>query len=130
MVEISSGTPSVKCLSKWINVDKWDYFKNCSQDFLPLLYFNFQLFFRYETIVSSSSAWSFGHSDPDPSSAQCRSFQFLGLCLHNNFSSVVEFQRCWVLKSMIFGQEWTNSKVKKFEKLCQWMSVHQKLSMI
>ena len=33
-----------------------------------LLYFNFHLFFKYETIVRSR-AWSFGHPDPDPSSA-------------------------------------------------------------
>ena len=25
-----------KCLSKWINVDKWDYFKTHPQDFFSL----------------------------------------------------------------------------------------------
>ena len=55
-----------KCLSKWIKVDKWDYFQNHPQDFF-LLYFNFHVFFTYETIVRSSS-WSFEHSGP--SSAQ------------------------------------------------------------
>ena len=35
-----------------------------SQDFFSLLYIYF--FFKYETIVRTS-AWSFGHSDPDPS---------------------------------------------------------------
>ena len=32
--------------------------------------------------------------------------------LHTNVSSVVEFQRWWVLKSKIFGQESTYSKEK------------------
>ena len=43
--------------------------KNCSMIFLffSFLYFNFHLFFRYETVVRSS-ALSFGDSDPDPSS--------------------------------------------------------------
>ena len=42
--------------------------QNGSQDFFSLLYLNFHLFFfKYETIVRSS-AWSFGHSDPNPSS--------------------------------------------------------------
>ena len=54
-----------KCLSKWIKGDKWDYFKNSPQDLFSLLIFIY--FFEYETIVRSS-AWSFGHSDPDPSS--------------------------------------------------------------
>ena len=40
--------------------------KNGLQVF-SLLYLNFHLFSRFETIVRSS-AWSFGHSDPDPSS--------------------------------------------------------------
>ena len=34
---------------------------------MPLSYFIFYLFFKYETIVRSS-AWSFGHSDSNPSS--------------------------------------------------------------
>ena len=34
-----------KCLSKWIKVDKWDYYKNHPQDlFFSLLYSNFHLF--------------------------------------------------------------------------------------
>ena len=40
--------------------------KNGLQVF-SLLYLNFHLFSKYETIVKSS-AWSFGHADPDPSS--------------------------------------------------------------
>ena len=61
-----------KCLSKWIKVDKWDYFQNGPQDFFSLFSFLFSLlilifFFKYETTIRSS-AWSFGHSDPDPSS--------------------------------------------------------------
>ena len=56
-----------KCLSKWIKVDKWDYFKNSPQDFFFL--FSLLIYcFKYEVIVRSS-AWSFGHKDPDPSSA-------------------------------------------------------------
>ena len=39
--------------------------QNSSKDFFPLLYL--YLFFLNETIVRSN-AWSFGHSDPDPSS--------------------------------------------------------------
>ena len=35
--------------------------------FFSLLYLNFHLFSKCETIVKSR-AWSFGHSDPDPSS--------------------------------------------------------------
>ena len=49
-----------------IQVDKWDYFKNRPQDFF-LFYIYLFFFLKYETIVRSS-AWSFGHSDPDPSS--------------------------------------------------------------
>ena len=42
--------------------------KNGSQEFFFLFYiFIFIYFFKYETIVRCS-AWSFGHSDPDPSS--------------------------------------------------------------
>ena len=33
--------------------------------------------------------------------------------MHNNISSVMEFQRRWVLKSKIFSQESTNLKEKK-----------------
>ena len=59
-----------KCLSKFIKVDKLDYFQNGPQHFLSLLYI--YIFFKYETIVRSS-AWSFGHSDPDPSSVKYES---------------------------------------------------------
>ena len=39
--------------------------------FFSLLYFNLYLFFfKYETIVRSSTS-SFGHSDPDPSIVRC-----------------------------------------------------------
>ena len=45
----------------------------------------------------------------------CESFQNLDsgapyTYFSNNISSVVEFQRWWVLKSKLFGQEWTYSK--------------------
>ena len=44
--------------------------------FFSLLYFNFHFFFlKYETIVRSST-WSFGHSDPDPSSLITKLFFF------------------------------------------------------
>ena len=49
--------------------------------------------------------------------------------LHNNISSIVEFQRWWVLKFKIFGQKSTYSIRKKNEKFRQWMSVHQKLGL-
>ena len=45
-----------------------------------------------------------------------------------NISSVVEFQRCWVLKTKIFGQELRYGK--KIKKFLQGMSVHQKLDII
>ena len=48
----------------------------------------------------------------------------------NNISSVVEFQRWWVLKSNIFGQESTYSWGKKSKKFLRGMSVHQKLGII
>ena len=41
--------------------------KTAHRIFFSLLYLIFLYFFRYETIVRSS-AWCFGHSDPDPSS--------------------------------------------------------------
>ena len=56
--------------SKWIKVDKWDYFGNGSQDFFSLFSSLLIYFFKYETIVRSS-AWYFGHSDPDPCSVCC-----------------------------------------------------------
>ena len=57
-----------KCLSKSKIMDKWDDFKNRPKDFFFHVYvLIFNCFFRYETIVRSS-AWSFGNSDPDPSS--------------------------------------------------------------
>ena len=56
------------CLSKWIKLDKWDYFQNGSQDFIFQFSISISIYlFKYETIVRSS-AWSFGHSYPDPSS--------------------------------------------------------------
>ena len=42
-----------------------------------------------------------------------------------NISSVVEFQRWWVLKSKIFGQESTYSK--EFLKIRWWITVCQKV---
>ena len=44
-----------------------------------------------------------------------------------NISSLVEFQRWWVLKSKIFAQESTCSKEKKF---CRWMTVHRKVPIL
>ena len=55
-------------VSALIKVDKWDYFQSVPQGFFSLLYFHSHLFsFNYETIIISS-ALSFDHSDPDPSS--------------------------------------------------------------
>ena len=62
-----SGGALSKCLSNWIKVIKWDYFQNDSQDFFFFYILIFIYFSKYETIVKSS-AWSFGHADPDPSS--------------------------------------------------------------
>ena len=52
-----------------IQVDKWDYIfqKPPTGSFFLFYILIFIYFFKYETIVRSS-AWSFGHSDPDPSS--------------------------------------------------------------
>ena len=47
-----------------------------------------------------------------------------------NISSVVEFQRWWVLKSKIFGQESKYSLGLKKKKIIGGMSVHQKLEII
>ena len=61
-----------KWLSRWIKVNKWHYFHFCSQDFFFLSSISiFFYFFEYETIsLVRRSAWSFGHSVPDPSSVQ------------------------------------------------------------
>ena len=45
--------------------------QNRSQDLFSLLYFDFHLFFEYETIVRSRAS-SAGHSDPDSSSVIMR----------------------------------------------------------
>ena len=68
-----------KCLSKWIKVDKWDYFQNLLQDFFLsfLFYILVKFFFEYETIVRSST-WSFGLSDPDPSSVHTKLYWKVG----------------------------------------------------
>ena len=59
-----------KCLSKWIKVDKWDYFQNGSNDFSFLFStLIFIYFLKYETIVRSSVC-SFYYSDPYPSSVK------------------------------------------------------------
>ena len=42
----------------------------------------------------------------------------------------MEFQRWWVLKSNIFGQESTYHKGKKLKEFLQGMSVRQKLGVI
>ena len=59
-----------KCLSKWIKVDKWDYFQNGSQDFFFSFLFSLLIliyFFKYETIVSRNGL-SLGYSERDTSS--------------------------------------------------------------
>jgi hypothetical protein len=71
-VEVFKNSPYLKCLSaKWIKVDKWDYFKNCLQEFFSLLYFSIQLFFLNMKPLSEARALYFGHSDSDPSSVTC-----------------------------------------------------------
>ena len=49
-------------------------------------------FFKYETIVRSS-AWSFGHSDPDPSSVNSvvfsKQFGWLKMCENSEFVTVM-----------------------------------------
>jgi hypothetical protein len=48
--------------------DKWDYFKYRPKErFFVFYILVFFFFLKYETIVRSSAS-SFGHSDPDPSS--------------------------------------------------------------
>ena len=47
-----------------------------------------------------------------------------------NISSVVEFQRWWVLKSKLFGQESTCHQGKSFKKILRVMTVCQKLGVI
>ena len=47
-----------------------------------------------------------------------------------DISSVVEFQRWWVLKSKLFGQESTCHQGKIFEKFLRVMTVCQKLGVI
>ena len=51
---------------------------------------------------------------------------FFWLCADTciNISSVVEFQRWWVLKSKIFGQ---NSSKENFSKIRRWITVCQKV---
>ena len=44
-----------------------------------------------------------------------------------DISSVVEFQRWWVLKSKTFDQESTNSKGFFLKKICRWIAVWQKV---
>ena len=50
--------------------------------------------------------------------------------LYTNISSVVEFQRWWVLKSKLFGQESTCHQGKIFKKILRVMTVCQKLGVI
>ena len=47
-----------------------------------------------------------------------------------NISSVVEFQRWWVLKRKLFGQESTCDQGKTFKKFPRVMTVCQKLGVI
>ena len=51
----------------------------------------------------------------------------LGICVYINISSVVEFQRGWVLKIKLFGQESTCHQGKIFKKFLRVMTVHQKV---
>ena len=51
--------------------------------FFALLYFNFYLFFKYETIVRSS-AGSSGYSDSDPSSVINNDKKVLNIILRSN----------------------------------------------
>ena len=52
------------------------------------------------------------------------------LDIGNNISLVVEFQRWWVLKSKLFGQESTCNQGKIFKKFLRVMTVCQKLGII
>ena len=49
------------------------------------------------------------------------------MLLLTNFCSVVEFQRWWVLKSKLFGQESTFHQGKVFKKFLRVMTVCQKV---
>ena len=49
--------------------------------------------------------------------------------LYTNISSVVEFQRWWVLKSKLFGQESTCHQGKIFKKFLRVMTVCQKVTL-
>ena len=81
-------------LSRWINVDEWDYFQCCSLDFFS--YFNFIRYFfpfKYDTNVRRSAS-SFGHSDPDKNSviAQCCKiffYKFTEMSCYILFSRIV-----------------------------------------
>ena len=98
-------TPS-KCLSKWIKLDKWDYFQNDFQD--VFFFFILNLIYFYETIVRGSSL-SFGHSDPDPRSLENKKLHSL-LCftvLHNCVHAIIwpeKFLRSTV-HSIFIGQK-------------------------
>ena len=92
-------------LSKWIKVDKWDYFQNGSQDFFLFLFsFLILIYFSiYETTVRRSRAWSFGHSDPDPSSVRggyCysggRVLRFSRWVISNLSPYWIDFSNIWV----------------------------------
>ena len=47
--------------------------------------------------------------------------------VYNNISSVVEFQRWWLLKSKLFGQESTWHQRKIFKKILRVLTVCQKV---
>ena len=65
----------------------------------------------------------------DPSISIPRSFHGVKICsICSNISSVVEFQRWWVLKSKLFGQESTWHQGKIFKKILRVMTVCQKVS--
>ena len=51
----------------------------------------------------------------------------VGLKINLNISSVVEFQRWWVLKSQLFDQESTCHQGKIFKQFLQVMTVRQKV---
>ena len=50
--------------------------------------------------------------------------------VHSSVSLVLEFQRWWVLKSKVFGQESTCHQEKIFKKFLRVMTVCQKLGVI
>ena len=79
--------------------------------FLSLLYFDL-FFFKYETIVRSS-AWSFGHSDPDPSSVKYESTflrKVVVFCLKASSKNYIVFSFAHVkVSARVFKHTFTGS---------------------